>query len=291
MATIMPYLASDGIKWTSTIHGDTYPAVSSATASNLDGKMVMITGAAKGVGRATAIGFARAGASHIAVADLVSFGELEEAKSNGKPRPKNLVLEMDITNREAVQEAAREVTQTFGGLDILINNAGRFEPYVPFLESDPDSYWKTWKVNLGGTFNVTRYFLPLLLNEKHGLKTVINISSIGALTVREGASSYRITKLVLLRWTESLNADYGDQGLLAYCVHPGALPTELGSGMPVEAHANLTDKVELPADTVVQERREWLADRYVSCCWDMPELVGRKDKVVEGDKLKFRMAF
>ena len=88
-----------------------------------------------------------------------------------------------------------------------------------------------------------------------------------------------------------MNADYGDQGLLAYCVHPGALPTELGSGMPVEARANLTDKVELPADTVVQERREWLAGRYVSCCWDTSELVGRKDKVVEGDKLKVRMAF
>ena len=93
MATMMPYLASDGIKWTSTIHGDTYPAISSATGSNLGGKTVMITGAAKGVGRATAISFARVGASHIAVTDLVSFGELEEeivdaAKSNGKPRPK-----------------------------------------------------------------------------------------------------------------------------------------------------------------------------------------------------------
>jgi NAD(P)-dependent dehydrogenase (short-subunit alcohol dehydrogenase family) len=295
----MPSLAEDGIKWTSTIHGDTYPAISSATASNLDGRAVMITGAAKGVGRATAISFARAGASHIVVADVAPFEDLEEAvyaaaKSNGKTPPRTLLLELDITDRAKAEDAAKKVAQKCGGLDVLINNAGRFEQYVPFLESNPDSYWRTWEVNLSGTFNMARYFLPVLLGTKHGLKTMINVSSIGALTVRKRASSYRTTKLALLRWTESLNADYGDQGLLAYCVHPGAILTELGSGMPKEAHVHLTDKTELPADTMIwlaQERREWLAGRYVSCCWDMPELVARKDEIVKGDKLKVRMAF
>ena len=299
MANSQPYLASDGINWTSSIHGDTYPAISSGTASNLDGKSVMITGAAKGVGRATAISFARAGASHIAIGDLAALGNLEAeaaeaAKANGKVKPKILVLELDITDRVKVQEAAKTVAEAFGGLDVLVNNAGRFEQYIPFLESDADSYWRTWEVNLNGTFNVARCFLPLLLNTKHGLKTMINISSIGALTVRKGASSYRSTKLAILRWTEFLNADYGEQGLLAYCLHPGAILTELGRGMPKEAHASLTDKPELPADTIVwlvQERREWLAGRYVSCCWDMPELMSRKEEVVSGDKLKVRMAF
>ena len=292
-------LAEDGIKWTSTIHGDTYSAISSATASNLDGKAVMITGSAKGVGRATAISFARAGVSHVVVADVAPFEELKEAiynaaKSNGKARPKVVLLELDITDRAKVEDAAKKVAQVCGGLDILINNAGRFEQYVPFLDSDPDSYWRTWEVNLSGTFNVARYFLPVLLGTKHGLKTMINVSSIGALTVRKGASSYRTTKLALLRWTEFLNADYGDDGLLVYCVHPGAILTELGSGMPKDAHINLKDKTELPADSIVwlaQERREWLAGRYVSCCWDMSELLARKDEIVKGDKLKVRMAF
>ena len=58
--------------------------------------------------------------------------------------------------------------------------------------------------------------------------------------------------------------------------------------------SDLTDKAELPGDTIVwltQERREWLASRYVSCTWDMPELMTRKDEIVKGDKLKVRMAF
>ena len=196
--------------------------------------------------------------------------------------------------RIEVQKAGAKVAETFGGLDVLINNAGRFEPYAPFLGSDADSYWEIWEVNLGGTFNVARYFLPVMLNTNKGLKTIINISSIGALTVRKGASGCRSTKLALLPWTEFLNADYGEQGLLAYCLHPGAVLTELGSGMPKQAHANLTDKVELPADTIVwlvQERRMWLAGRYISCCWDMLELLSRKEEIVSGDKLKVRMAF
>ena len=219
---------------------------------------------------------------------------LEAAKSNGKAKPKLVILDLDITDRSKVQEAAKTVAEICGGLDVLVNNAGRFEEYVPFLDSDPDSYWRTWEVNLSGTFNVARHILPLLLNTKHGLKTMVNVSSIGALTVRKGASSYRTTKLALLRWTEFLNADYGEQGLLAYCVHPGALLTELGSGMPKEAHVNLTDKVELPADTIVwraQDRKEWLAGRYVNCCWYMPGLLERKEEIVTGDKLKTRMAF
>ncbi|KAK3720777.1 hypothetical protein LTR37_003440 [Vermiconidia calcicola] len=267
MSTAAPSLADDGSNWTSTIHDDTYPAILSATASNLDGKTMMITGAANGVGRATAIAAARAGASQIVAVDMSSFGKLEEdaidaAVANGKAKPKVLLLNLDITDRARVQDVA--------------------------------NYWRAFEVNLGGTFNVVRYFLPLLLNTKHGLKTIINVASIGALRVGKGASSYRTTKFALLRWTDALNTDYGEQGLLAYCIHPGALLTDLGGGMPKDAHALLTDKVELPADTMVwlaQERREWLAGRYVSCNWDMPEFVGRKEEIVSGDKLKMRMAF
>lgn len=209
----MPYLAEDGLKWTSVLHSDTYPAISSATAFNLTCRAVMITGAAKGVGRSTAISAARAGAFYIIVADLASFQDFEDAiqraaQSNKKAGSRTLLLDLDITDREKVENSAKTVAAFCDVLDLLINNAGRFEEYVPFLDSDPNSYWRSWEVNLGGTFNVARYFLPLLLRKQNGLMTIINVSRIGALTVRKGASSYRTTKLALLRWTEFLNADY-----------------------------------------------------------------------------------
>ena len=299
MANKMPYLAGAGIDFTSTIHQHTYPAISPATASNLDSRSVLITGAANGIGRALAISFARAGASQIAVADKAAFNGLDQeilkaAQANGKPGPQTLQLFLDITNRAEVESTAKEVAASFGGLDLLINNAGRFAKYIPMLDSDPDDYWNTFEVNLGGAFNVTRYFLPLLLNKPRGLKTLVSVCSIAALTVRSGGSAYRTTKLAILRYTETIAADYGDQGLLAYSIHPGGILTELGKCSPEELHSQLTDTPDLPADTVVwltQERREWLAGRYISCTWDMPELLQKEKEIVQEDKLRMRMAF
>lgn len=299
MADNIPYLARAGVDFTSTIHRHTYPAINPATASNLDGRSVLITGAANGVGRAMALSFARAGASQIAVADKAPFHGLAEelhkaAQDNGKPGPRTLQLVVDITNRTEVESMAEKVAASFGELDVLINNAGRFARYVRMLDSDPDDYWNTFEVNLGGTFNVTRYLLPLLLNKPQGLKTLVNVCSIAALTVRAGGSAYRTTKLAMLRHTETIAAEYGDQGLLAYCIHPGGILTELGKCSPEEMHHQLTDTPDLPADTVVwltQERRDWLAGRYISCTWDMGELMRKKKEIVDQDKLRMRMAF
>lgn len=291
---------ADFRNWTSTIHKDTYPAISSRDgASNHDGRAVLVTGGAAGIGRATVLSFARAGASHIAALDKADFGALEHdieeaAKVCGKAKPTILCLVVDVLDRAALAEAATKVEKSFGKLDFLLNNAGKIEPYVPLLDSDPDSWWKTWEVNIGGVANVTRAFLPLLLRSTSGLQTIINTSSLAALTLQPGGSAYQGTKLALVRWTEYLNLDYGAKGILAYCIAPGAIMTQLGSGTPKELHHLLQDTVELPADSVVwltQVRREWLAGRWVSCNWDMPEFVGREKEVVEANKLKVVVNF
>ena len=90
---------------------------------------MLITGAAAGVGRATTISFARAGAAYIIAADLAPFRDLEMAieeavQSNAKARPKSLLLNLDITDRVKVQDAAKHVKNFCGSLDVMINNAG-----------------------------------------------------------------------------------------------------------------------------------------------------------------------
>jgi NAD(P)-dependent dehydrogenase (short-subunit alcohol dehydrogenase family) len=87
------------------------------------------------------------------------------------------------------------------------------EPLNPFLNTDPSLYWKTWEVNLLGLFNIAQSFLPLLLST-HGLATMINLSSSGALSARPGSSSYRTSKLAILGWTSSLQVEYAEQSLL-----------------------------------------------------------------------------
>jgi len=174
----------------------------------------------------------------------------------------------------------------------LINNAGYRSDFVPLLERDPDEWWQNWEVNIRGVFWVTRAFIPLML--KGGDKTIINLSSIGAHFMSPGASGYQASKVALLRFTEHLNVDYEKHGLLAYCIHPAAVMTDLASKMPKDMHKLLIDTPELAADTVVSltsQRREFLAGRYISVNWDMPELYGREEEILKGDKLVMRMKF
>ena len=95
--------------------------------------------------------FAKAGAEGIAIgarSSLASLGkEIQEvAKTAGKALPKVLAIELDVSDRSSVESAAKEVETQFGRLDILINNAGYLEPAVPIMDSDPDTWWKTWTV-------------------------------------------------------------------------------------------------------------------------------------------------
>lgn len=139
-----------------------------------------------------------------------------------------------------MQQAAALTKGAFGGLDILINNAGRLESFVPIVDGDIDEHWNTWEVNYRGLYWVTKAFLPLMLAKKRdgqdGLKTIVNLTSIGAHLTIPGGSAYQTSKLAVLRLTEILCAEYGEQGLLSFAVHPGGVMTELSSKMPKALH-------------------------------------------------------
>lgn len=283
--------------YTKEIHRDTYPAI---TASNCkqQGRAVLVSGASKGIGTAIAIAFAQAGASAIAIAarsslDAVESAILAAAQKARHPAPHILKLPLDVSDEPAVASAASQTERTFGRLDILVNNAGRLEAWHPIGDTDPASWWQTWEVNLKGTYLMTRAFLPLLLRSDDGQKTIVNVNSIGAHLVRPGASAYQTSKLAILRLTEYLVVEYGAQGLLPLAVHPGAVATEMVlNALPDRYHGNLKDTPELAADTIVwltQERREWLAGRYLSASWDMPEIMAREEEIVRGDKLKVKL--
>ncbi|KAK8198213.1 oxidoreductase-like protein [Phyllosticta capitalensis] len=287
-----------GVNWTTTIHNDTYPFIS-PTQLNLAGKAIFITGASKGIGRQLALSYARAGASRIAIGARSPLDELAAeiaaaATDAGHAAPTVVAVPLDVCDKASVEAAVSTISRAFDGqLDILINNAGYLAPFTPIADSDPDAWWRTWEVNIKGPYLVSRAALPLLLASPSGAKTIIGLSSAGAHHVMSGASAYQTTKLALLRFTEFFNAEYAAQGLVAYCVHPGGVPTELAWGMPQAfAEKILVDTPELAADAMVwlsSERREWLRGRYVSCTWDMEELLSRRAEIEEKNLLKVRM--
>ncbi|KAJ4349423.1 uncharacterized protein N0V89_008038 [Didymosphaeria variabile] len=255
---------------------DTYPFISTYTHETLSGKSVLITGASRGIGLQTAIHFAKAGCSHIALAARSSLSSAKQAVEHASPSQTPLTiltLALDISSPSQVQAAAAEVKKAFGTLDILINNAGYLMQFQNIGDTDPLAYWMTWETNINGTYLVTRAFLPLLLAST--LKTIINISSSGAHVVIPGASAYQASKLALIRLTEFLDAEYAAQGLIAIALNPGGVVTELARKMPEYMMGYLTETVDLPADTLVwlcRERREWLGGRFVTATWDMEGL-------------------
>lgn len=278
-----------------TNHHDTYPYIT-PKGTELVNKSILITGASRGLGRATAIRCAKAGCAKIALAARSSLeGVVKEIEKNAREAgiapPQILPLQVDVKSDESVRAAAKAVEEAFGGkLDILVNNAGRLYEFKPIHECDPAKWWEAWEVNVKGTFLCCHYFIPLLL--KSDTKIVINFSSLGANCLTLGGSAYQASRFANCRFTEFVARDYESQNLVCITLHPGCVKTDMADNFPESLQFILVDKADLPADTVVwlcSQRREWLSGRFVCGNWDMEELEGRKSEILEKDLFKYRM--
>ncbi|KAK0610115.1 hypothetical protein B0T17DRAFT_545924 [Bombardia bombarda] len=277
-------------------HSDTYPLISPTTA-NLAGKSVFIAGASRGVGWSTALRYAIAGCSKIAIGARSPLGKLaaeikSAALSAGRPEPQVLALHLDVTSEDSVKAAYEAITAAFGpALDVLIANAGYMEEWAPIAEMPPANWWRHWEVNLKGTHLLAHYFIPALLQSE--TRTLLTLSSIGAHGMSIGASAYQAGKFAVARLTEFADAEYGGPGgLVAISLHPGGVKTELAMNLPGSFHQYMVDTPELPGDFMVwlgRERREWLSGRHTSANWDVGELEGRKAEILEKNLLKFRL--
>ncbi|KAL4940635.1 hypothetical protein BDV06DRAFT_230228 [Aspergillus oleicola] len=275
-----------------TQHHDTYPGIQT---SDHRGHAIVITGASSGIGKAIALSYARAGAPQIGI---IARRPLEEVESDiiaaatkaGHPAPQVLKLVADVTDEASINNAASETKNKFGKLDILVNNAGRVETMSSILDGKPEDWWRTWEVNIKGVYLTTRAFLTLLL--QGGEKTIANIGSMGAVSPVPGLSGYVSTKLGLLRFIDILTREYGSQGLMSFTVYPGDVPTEVRGSFPEKMSQYFIDTPELPGDSITwltQKRLDWLSGRFISLRWDLPEMVCRREEIVQGDKFKVTM--
>lgn len=143
----------------------------------------------------------------------------DAAAASKKDTPKVLQLKLDVTDQRSIEVAAADIEKHFGRLDILVHNAGVLGTPASIVDSNPETWWKTWDVNIRGPYLVTRSLLPLML--KGGDKQIVNVSSVGAHLTGRGFSCYQTSKLALLRFTEFIVSEYGEQGVLAFSIHPG----------------------------------------------------------------------
>jgi NAD(P)-dependent dehydrogenase (short-subunit alcohol dehydrogenase family) len=192
------------------------------TVSKLAGKIALITGASRGIGRGIAEGFAREGAALILVArDLDRLRQLEEELSAA--RRNVVVFQADVTNEEQVQEAFAHTMRMFGRLDILVNNAGVFDA-GPLDQLTLATWEKVMAVNLRGPFLCAREALRIMKQQQSG--RIINIGSISAQRVRPDSAPYNTSKAGLVGLTNSIALEGRPYGISCGCLHPGNVEVE-----------------------------------------------------------------
>lgn len=285
------------------VHHDRYPAIDPRTTlkDTAAGKVVFIAGASRGIGQATAVAFAEAGARAIHLAAR-SRDALEETRANVtqvNPDTACTIHVCDVTDAAQVAEAVDDCAAQHGAIDVADANAGYLGPWVRLAETDPDGWWRTFEVNVRGAYHVARYAIPHLAQsaKRHGAQGssgghLILLSSVGAQMLVRGASDYQTSKHAINRLCEFIQTDHGADGVKCFAIHPGGVATDLGKAMPEAMHAYLSDSPELAASFAVwlcSGAADWAAGRYLSANWDVEALLGMKSAVQDRDLLVNRL--
>jgi NAD(P)-dependent dehydrogenase (short-subunit alcohol dehydrogenase family) len=191
--------------------------------TSLTGKTALVTGASKGIGKAIALAYGKAGANVVATGRNVS--EIDDVvgriKSSGS---KALGVIADLGVESDIEKLADAAEQEFGGVDILVNNAAIITPNIPVVDMDVQLWRDVMDVNVTGAFILTKKLLPGMIDRGYG--KIINISSIGGRKGGFGRSAYRISKVANISFTESLAAEVYKHGINVNAICPGGTDTE-----------------------------------------------------------------
>lgn len=255
-----------------------------------------------GIGKATAIAFAQAGARAVVVTGrrqeplAIAKGEIErEARSS--EGFSCLTFQADVTDAPAMDRVFEKVVCAFGKIYIVISNAGYLNQNLPIAESDLNDYWRCFEVNVKGSIIVAQAFLksklvwpstsgsaPVLINMTSG---IVHLSPATVPTF----SAYAASKLAALSFFGFLQAEH--PGFRIFNLQPGEILTDLAKG---SGHGRDMDDARLPASCCVwlaakaDGAAEFLTGRLIWGNWDVTELISKSKDIVEGDLLTMKLA-
>ena len=200
----------------------------------LDGKVAIITGGARGIGRAICVAMADAGAQ-VAVADLSRAEADEVAQAIG-----GIAVEMDVTDFSNIAAGVDEVERTLGGVDILVNNAGITRD-ATFHKMTKDQWDQVIGTNLNGLFNMTHPLWPGM--RERGFGRVINISSINGQKGQMGQANYSAAKAGDIGFTKALAQEGAFKGVTVNAICPGYIATDMVMAVPEKVRESIIAQI------------------------------------------------
>jgi len=219
---------------------------------NLSGKTALVTGGSRGIGRAVAASLLDAGATVMICARLEE-GMVKAVKSLGNGRGDCIAgVACDVSDEAAIRGLMTKVTERFGGLDILINNAG-----VGLLgnveDMSPVDWRKTIDVNLTGAFYCSHYAIPEMKKRSGG--DIVNMASRSSVNAFAGGAAYCASKFGLLGFSESLNLEVRQDNIRVSCIMPGRVSTDFAGETPQDWNLTPEDVAKAVIDMLTFPRR------------------------------------
>ncbi|MEU2349571.1 SDR family NAD(P)-dependent oxidoreductase [Modestobacter sp. NPDC049651] len=213
--------------------------------TRIDGKTALVTGSGNGIGRAIAVALASAGAQVVVSDVLAEDGQrvVEEITAAGGSAH---FIAADVAVAEQSEALVAGAVERFGGLDVLVNNAGTGGAQLRLHEVDPADFDRVIDVNLRGTFLCTKYAIPHFLAAGDG--RIVNIASTYGLVGAPKAPAYCASKGAIVNLTRQLAVDYGPDGIRVNAICPGYIDTGLGRRGPT------LDEEQFAAATAVREK-------------------------------------
>lgn len=207
-----------------------------------ENKVVLVTGAARGIGKQIAITLAKAGYD-VSVNYRTKSDELDELKSEIEAEGVRCALvQGDVANFDEAEKMVKETVEQLGKIDVLVNNAGITKDGL-LMRMGKEDFEKVIDINLVGTFNVTRNVIPYMIKQKSG--RIISISSVVGVAGNAGQTNYSASKAGIIGFTKSLAKEVASRNILVNAVAPGFIATDMTSVLSDTVKENINNQIPL----------------------------------------------
>ena len=207
-----------------------------------ENKTVFVTGASRGIGKEVALKFADKG-YNVVINYVSSKTNVEELKEEfEKKGVKALIMQADVTNKEAIEELVKKAIEEFGQIDVLVNNAGITKDNL-LMRMSEEEFDKVIEINLKGTYIVTKAVTKYMMKKRKG--SIINLSSVVGVAGNAGQCNYAASKAGIIGFTKSVAKELASRNIRANAVAPGFIETDMTAILSDEVKENIHNQIPL----------------------------------------------